>query len=235
MQGALTPYAKKASMKKPFFSAVILASAMALGPAAQAAVVGVDFSDGILFSVGTFNNVGWSFQVTSSVAVDGLGVFDEVPEGLVNPHTVGLWDASGHLLRQTTVTNAGAAQASASGLGHWLFEDVPLITLGAGSYVIGAFYADSDLDSVPAFATDLTLAANILYLTSRASTGTGFAEPGVYGAALPGVFGPNFRIASITEVPEPASLALIGWGLAAAAAVRRRQRRTLQRTPAGMS
>lgn len=218
-------------MKVSLLSAVILAASMACGTAAKAAPVGVDFTDGTVFNVSPlFSNVGWSFQVTSAVTVDGLGLFDEGLPGLNSAHQVGLWDATGTLLRQATVSNASAVQASASALGRWLFEDIASITLGAGSYAIGAFYASSDPnpDFVIGFATDLVTAPNTLYLSSLASEGGAFAQPGEYGEVMPSVFGPNFRTAAGPgELPEPAPLALIGLALAAVAVARRRVRHPL--------
>lgn len=225
---ALPPNVKDMAMQVSLLSAVILAGAMACGTSAQAATVGADFTGGTVFDVSPlFNNVGWSFQVMSPVAVDGLGIFDEGEEGLNSVHQVGLWNSNGTLLRQATVSNASAVQASSSALGRWLFEDIDLITLEAGSYSIGAFYSygatDPNLDYVIGFATGLTTAPNTLYISSLASEGGVFAEPEEYGELIPSIFGPNFRVAADpVELPEPASLALIGLALAAVAVARRR-------------
>ncbi|MBB3168039.1 PEP-CTERM sorting domain-containing protein [Simiduia aestuariiviva] len=198
---------------------IVFSFMLGLGSAAQATVIGADFTGGDTYGSGSFNNIGWSFEVTSTIAVDGLGIFDRHGNGLAAGHQVGLWDAGGTLLTQTTVTNASVATASASGLGNWLFEDITAITLVAGNYVIGAFYTDSDPDVVMASVTGLTTMAGVNYLDSLASNSASFSMPGAYGLVEPGVFGPNFRAHS---VPEPASILLFVLGLFGVSMLRRR-------------
>jgi hypothetical protein len=177
-------------------------------------------SDTQIFAPGVFRNIGWQFSVNTPVTVDGLGVFDVNNPGFAERHQVGLWDNGGTLLAQTIVSDGSALVLSASNAGDWRFENIAPIVLGPGTYVVGAFYSDSG-DSVMANAT-LALAPQISFLASRASTEAAFAMPGVYGLVEPGVFAANVRI---NAVPEPASMLLLGSGIATLVARRRRSRR----------
>lgn len=193
-----------------------------LGQPAMAAPtpLAADFSDAAFFLSGDFNNIGWSFSVTSAVTIDGLGLFDDGADGLVSRHQVGVWNSAHQLIAQATVFNNGAtALPSASSGGQWLFVDIAATALDVGDYVIGAFYADQDDDPIAAIASGLALDSHFSYGASRASDGTSFDEPGVYGLVQPGIFGPNLRVA----LPEPHMLALLGIALAAGAMARRRR------------
>ncbi|HEY8879060.1 MAG TPA: PEP-CTERM sorting domain-containing protein [Roseateles sp.] len=197
--------------------------AFSLFGSAIAAPVAADFTDGNLYSVGGFNNIGWSFSVTSSVTIDGLGIFDVDADGLNNRHQVGLWDSNGNLLAQTVVFNGATVVASAAASrGQWLFADIASLLLGPGDYVVGAFYSDGDTDAVLADAAGLAMDSHFSYSASLASDGASFDMPGAYGIVQPGVFGPNLRVAGNT-VPEPGMLALAALALLAAGGARRRR------------
>jgi hypothetical protein len=187
----------------------------------SASTLALDVTSGTqIFAPGVFRNIGWQFSVNTSVTVDGLGVFDVDAPGFAERHQVGLWDNSGNLLAQAVVWDTSALVLSASTAGDWRFENIAPLVLGPGTYVVGAFYSDSS-DPVMANAT-LALAPQISFLASRASQEVAFAMPGVYGLVEPGVFAANVRI---NAVPEPASMLLLGSGLAALVARRRRSRR----------
>ena len=180
----------------------------------------MDFSGGQQFSVGSFPNVGWQFNVTSTVIVTALGIMDIGSNGLTDQHIVGLWDNGGSLLAQTTITNASTVVASAYASGRWLFNDIAAQILAPGTYVIGAFYP-TGADQVIGSATGFTTIPEITFAASRTSMTNSFTQPGVYGLVEPGVFGPNFQVSA---VPEPASFLLLGVGLVGLWYGRRRAR-----------
>lgn len=203
-----------------------LAAGLLAQPAAAApAPLAADFSDASYFFSGNFNNVGWSFSVTTDVTVNGLGLFDFGADGLVGPHQVGLWSSGGQLLAQATVDDGATAYASAAAGGQWLFADIAALQLTAGNYVIGASYADDDADPIAAIANGFEIDSRLAYIDSRASDGASFDMPGAYGQVEPGIFGPNMRLASATPTPlsEPGHLLMLPAALAAAAFARRRR------------
>ena len=80
--------------------------------------------------------------------VTGLGYWDEGANGLINNHTVGLWNSSSPsvLLASTVVNNSSAVVNSTSAAGDWRFNSISPLTLQAGTYVVGATIAATDPD-----------------------------------------------------------------------------------------
>jgi len=138
--------------------------------------------------------------VSSTLTVDGLGVWDEAPSGLTNGHTVGLWTGAGTLLAYASVAT-GTLVDSTSTDGEWRFETISPVVLSPGSYVIGGTYLTSDPDLVRYFAT-ATTRPEISFVTERECSG------GCFGLTFPdstsgiddGVFGPNLRISDPDEI-----------------------------------
>jgi hypothetical protein len=202
---------------------LVAGSALIVGPAtvAEATSIGLDLlSDTTIFAVGDFHNIGWQFTVNAPITVDGLGMFDVNAAGLGEAHQVGLWNNSGTLLAQTTITNASTFVSSVSNSGDWLFNSIAPIVLAPGTYVTSAFYA-TNADLVMADST-ITTIPQISFLAPRLSAEAFFAEAGVFGSVERGVFGADIRVSDVS-VPEPVTLLLLGSGLAGLALTLRRR------------
>jgi hypothetical protein len=205
-------------------SRVMVAAAMLAATASMssASTLGLDVtSNKQVLPQGEWDNAGWQFSVSAPITVDGLGIFDVYPTGLVLSYQVGLWDNNGTQLAQTTVSSASTPVASASAAGDWLFENIGPIVLQPGIYVIGGYYHSGE--ELIMAADTIATAPQITFLTSRMSTNGKFAEPGTFALPWNGVFGPNFRIQTPPAIPEPASLVLVFSGLGGLRLVRWRR------------
>ncbi|MBE0658392.1 MAG: PEP-CTERM sorting domain-containing protein [Bryobacteraceae bacterium] len=164
--------------------------------------------------------VGWSFSVNSPITIDGLGVWDAGSNGLgVSSVPVGLFTSTGTLLASVAVTDLSASVASASPEGSWLFEYFAPLTLTAGDYVIGNVFWDlaplAQIDSTYTTIPEITLLGGV-----QGTEDAGFMAP--INPFLVPVFGSTMSIQD-AAIPEPATMALMGLGLAGLAAFRRRR------------
>jgi hypothetical protein len=165
--------------------------------AGSLAITGFSGGGAAAFVIDIGNTIGWEFNLPSPVTVTSFGVYNNT--GLSVNHDVGIWDASGTLIADTTVLPTDPL------LSGYLWHSVSPAVLGAGTYYIGAYFTGTDdfyyfdTDSV---ATDPA----VTFIGATYSQGSSLSFPNQTTAVVNGRFGPNFQFDP--AVPEPGSLAL---------------------------
>jgi hypothetical protein len=173
--------------------------------------------------------VGYAFSIgPTPLTVISLGVYDldsdgTVGNGLFEAHAVGLWTAGGTVLASVTVP-AGTGATLSNGF-RFVALGSPVSLLAGQTYVLGAHYT-TETPTGDTFRQDNQLSGSDPPQSLFAPGTTWVDGRIVSGLTMPtsnfyGFIGPNLEFAS---VPEPGTLLMMGAGLVAAAAMRRRRR-----------
>ncbi|HVO78872.1 MAG TPA: PEP-CTERM sorting domain-containing protein [Candidatus Bathyarchaeia archaeon] len=167
---------------------------------------------------------GWAFHVDTPITIGAIGLWDEGKLPLQIPHDVGLWKSDQTLLWVATVDNNSTPVPSAFSGGQWLFTNIPELQLQPGDYVLGAVWGDPNIGADPFRINTNILTSGVSYTAACATfqlPGPELVFPDCGDGSLSNAsyFGPNLAVV----VPEPASLALLGCGVAGAAGALRRR------------
>ena len=199
------------------FTAFGFAMALAASPAAAQITPAFEYTSASTLGESRSFTLGFAFNLTQATTINALGYWTG---GTLSSHQVGIWDISGNLLSSGTVSAADTVQ------GHYAWDSIAPLLLGAGDYVIGGEYLGGVF---PNSLTGVTTAPGYNWVVDR-QVGGGFAFPttplnGEYGQN--GIALVNFSTGQslVAAVPEPATWAmmLIGFGAIGVSMRRRRE------------
>jgi hypothetical protein len=191
---------------------ILMAGILQVGPRQAHADLLLDFTGGSVNDFASAATAGWEFTLTTAVQLDALGFWDYNSDGLINSHTVGLWNSANPstLLVSTLITSASTPVISPSS-GRWLFNAVPSMILSPGTYVVGATMVPNDADLLRQSST-ASMLSGATFVQGRDVSSATLLYPSPAAPALnDGLFGPNLQVSAI---PEPDSALILLCALA---------------------
>jgi hypothetical protein len=165
---------------------------------------------------------GYSFIVRAPTTVDGLGFFDFDSDGISTggAHRVTLWDSTMAILDTAIVNNGTSttgADASASGLGRYIYAGIAERILAPGHYTLGASFNGGSTD--PLIDDTFPLLAGLVVNGAAVFNQGAFGLSAGNNAVFPNIptgdrffFGPTLRVKT-AAIPEPLTPALLLAGI----------------------
>lgn len=194
---------------KAVLPALLLAAAALVPSQAKAGSAAIDFTSEFDYTNNNWS-LGFQFAANSNITVSALGFYDDLGNGITGNHDVGIWTDGGVLLASTTVLPTDVLS------NHFRYHSIAPLNLMAGqtyriaavtgsdnyAFGLGGFVVDSQITFLNAAYNTTTIGSGLLDFPDQLQETDGY-------------FGPNMMISPTTSaVPEPASMTMLGLGVA---------------------
>ena len=214
--------ASRFSLTRGTLATLTLLGLATLPQVAQAQTAAINFTSSTLNGTSTTSTRGYEFNITSSVTVTGLSIFDSGSDGLAQAHDVGLWNSSGTLLASVNVPSGTTAPLDSSGKFRFVTLGSSVTLPVATAYRVGALFVVGSADTQFGDVVGLTNAPGVSYVQGIRINNNALTFPTI-GLGAFGLSGGSFVIGAASSAPEPGTIALLALGMVGGVVARRRK------------